>query len=268
MTLLDFKGFGESKEPDFAYGVPEYTADILNMMDSLKIKSATLVAHSFGGRVAVEIASNQKCRVDRLVLIDSAGLKPRRGIKYHFLIYLNKIAKKLGYSGLKGSNDYRVLSPRMKQTFVKVVSYNQDDKLRKISCPTAIFWGKSDKTTPKFMAKKFKAGIKDSEIFWLNGGHFAYIEDFDKFMLVLNAFLCSDNSEPSCIDNINKNTGMCEVAGGNVCSLDKAIDVDDSTCIENTIDIVDLNNGSSTDKAYDTSFADEKNTMKGGKIAT
>lgn len=188
-VCLDFAGFGDTPEPERAYFVKDYANDVLKMLEDLGIKSAVFVGHSFGGRVAIELAAHHKEVVEKLVLVDSAGCKPRRRLKYYFRVILHKTLKKLGFNGLKGSSDYRNLSPCMKETFKNVVNYFQDEDLRLIECDTAIFWGKQDKDTPSFMARKMAKRIKNSSLFWLDGGHFAYLYDSEKFFAVLSAFL-------------------------------------------------------------------------------
>lgn len=190
-TVVDFPGFGESPEPERAYTVNDYAQEIISLMDNLKIERAIFIGHSFGGRVAIELAVKFKERVISLVLIDSAGLKPRRKPSYYLRVYLHKLLKKLGFSGLKGSADYRKLSETMRGTFINAVNYDQSSLLSEIACPTAIFWGKEDRETPPYMAKKLKKGIANSEVFWLNGGHFSYSEDFETFYPILLSFLRS-----------------------------------------------------------------------------
>ena len=187
--LPDFAGFGDTPEPIFPYTVQNYAQDVIELLEELKISNAVFVGHSFGGRVAIEIAAKNPNIVKKLVLVDSAGCKPRRGLKYYFKIYLHKILRKLGKKGLKGSNDYQVLTPIMKETFKNVVNYFQDDLLKSIECPTALFWGKYDNETPPYMANRMRKHIANSWLYWLNGGHFAYIDDSFEFMAVLKSFL-------------------------------------------------------------------------------
>jgi len=189
VTLLDFSGFGKTPEPSVPMTVSDYADEVLKLMKATKIEKATIVGHSFGGRVALEIATKHSEVVDKLVLVDSAGLKPRRGIKYYFKIYAHKLRVKIGLKGLQGSNDYSKLSPVMKQTFKNIVNYNQKPHLPHINVITAIFWGRNDKETKPYMAREFHRDICGSALFWLNGGHFAYIEDSRAFMAILSAFL-------------------------------------------------------------------------------
>lgn len=189
VTVIDFPGFGKSEEPGEPYDVPRYADDVLTLLRHLGVEKADFVGHSFGGRVCLELAAKHSYIVRKLVLVDSAGLKPRRGLKYYVRVGLHKLLRKMGLKGLGGSSDYKVLSPIMRETFKRVVNYDQTPLLKDINCATAIFWGDSDTETPAYMAYKLENGIADSKIFWLSGGHFAYAEDFERFILILHAFI-------------------------------------------------------------------------------
>ncbi len=187
--LVDFAGFGESPEPEIPYTVKDYADDVKTLLDGLKIKRAVLVCHSFGGRVGIELAANSPALVQKLVLIDSAGCRPRRKPSYYLKVFTHKFLRKLGFKGLKGSADYKLLSPVMRETFKNVVNYYQDGELGRIICPTAVFWGKFDEDTPLYMAKRLQKHINGAQLYLLDGGHFAYMDDFCRFFSILTAFL-------------------------------------------------------------------------------
>ena len=189
VVALDFFGFGQSDFPPDYYDVAHYANDVAKLLERLKIENATFLGHSFGGRVAIELAVFYPQIVNRIVLIDSAGIKPRRKPSYYLKVLAHKILKKLGKSGLKGSSDYSLLSDDMKKVFVKVVNYDQKNLLEKIKCPCAVFWGKSDKETPLYMYKCFLKKIDGAQGFLLDGGHFAFVEDRYAFLLILAAYL-------------------------------------------------------------------------------
>ncbi len=188
-TLVDFHGFGQTAEPKEPMTVNDYAKAVSRLCKRLKIKSAVFIGHSFGGRVSLELAYQFAPLVEKLVLIDSAGIKPRRGFVYYFRIYLHKLLRKMKLKGLKGSKDYQNLSPVMKETLKNVVNYNQKPHLKHINVLSAIFWGIRDRQTPPYMARVFRRHLSNSALFYLNGGHFAYLEDKRKFLLVLNSFL-------------------------------------------------------------------------------
>ena len=56
-VLPDFRGFGKSAEPEFPFGVADHAADVLALADEAGAERFCLVGHSFGGRVAIEIAA-------------------------------------------------------------------------------------------------------------------------------------------------------------------------------------------------------------------
>ena len=187
--VVDFNGFGSTPEPSRPYSVGDYAGEVLSVLERENIDNAVIVGHSFGGRVAMEISAKFPDAVKGLVLVDSAGLKPKRKLTYYVKIAVHKALRKLGFKGLKGSKDYQHLSSMMKETFKKVVQYDQTYLLDDIKVPTAIFWGEKDKDTPLYMAKKLTKGIKDSSLFLLDGGHYAYVDDLEKFVSILSAFI-------------------------------------------------------------------------------
>ena len=85
---VDFPGFGDSTEPPSVWGMEQYTAIVEKLVQAEHIDNPILMGHSFGGRVGIMYASRNK--VAKLVLIDAAGVKPRRSLKYYFKIYKPK----------------------------------------------------------------------------------------------------------------------------------------------------------------------------------
>ena len=97
-------------------------------LDNFEIDNLILVGHSFGGRVAIKYTFLFENNYNdfKLCLVDSAGIKPRRGLNYYYKVYKYKFYKKFFPSSKKlskfGSSDYKKLSEIMKQTFLKVVN--------------------------------------------------------------------------------------------------------------------------------------------------
>ena len=83
---VDFPGFGKSQEPTEVWGVEEYTQIIEQLVKDEQIENPILLGHSFGGRVGILYASRNE--VDKLILVDAAGVKPRRSFKYYIKVNL------------------------------------------------------------------------------------------------------------------------------------------------------------------------------------
>lgn len=71
VTLYDLRGHGRSEMPQAGYSPALLAQDLAGLLGHLGIDSAHLLAHSFGGVVAMNFASQQPQRVRSLVLADS-----------------------------------------------------------------------------------------------------------------------------------------------------------------------------------------------------
>lgn len=192
--LVDFPPFGKSGQVIFPLSTKLYAKMIVGLIKSLKIDAVSIVAHSFGGRVAIEM-SKIGLNIDKMLLTGCAGIKKRsmvscfKIVKYKVVKFLCKIHI-LKPEILKqfGSSDYKNLNNIMKQTFNNIISYDQTKDLKKINCPVVLFWGKNDKDTPFYFTKIFKKHIKDCGVVSTNGGHFAYLQSPSLFLEVMFAF--------------------------------------------------------------------------------
>lgn len=72
---LDMPGFGESMEPPAPWCVDDYTDFVLKFIEEQGIKKATLLGHSFGGRVIIKMLSRGSLPFEplRVILVDAAG---------------------------------------------------------------------------------------------------------------------------------------------------------------------------------------------------
>lgn len=189
----DLQGFGENQGMDYPYSLDDYCDEVENYIKDNRLSRPSVVAHSFGGRIAVALASRNPRLFDKIVLTGSAGLKPKpspkRFIKKTAFRILSVFTDKSKLSAFY-SSDYNALSPVMKESFIKIVNEHLDDRLEKISNETLIIFGKNDKETPPYMAKKYKKHIKNSELKFIDGaGHFCFIDKPWKFNMEVREFL-------------------------------------------------------------------------------
>jgi lipase len=71
VTAVDLRGHGDSgREPP--WNLETHVRDLIETMDRLGIESAAVVGHSFGGRLAIELAARHPERVHRLALLEPA----------------------------------------------------------------------------------------------------------------------------------------------------------------------------------------------------
>ena len=210
ILVVDFPGHGRSSEPDSPWDVTDYMRSTLALLDALGIQKTDVMAHSFGGRVALLLASTCPERVGKMVLTGCAGLKPKqdgklsaRTRRYKRLkAWVNSpFARKLlgeeRVASLQeslvqryGSPDYRALTPSMRQTFNKVISQDLEPVLPKIQAPTLLLWGENDTATPLWMGQVMEKKIPDAGLVVLKSGdHFAYLHQYPDFKVISQRFL-------------------------------------------------------------------------------
>ena len=203
---VDFPGFGGSNEPSAVWGVEEYTSLIEDFARQEHIESPILLGHSFGGRVGILFASRNK--VHKLILVDAAGVEPRRSLRYYYKVYSYKaikhallffLGKKRGETALNsyrakvGSSDYSNASPMMRAILSKVVNEDLKSVMPKIACPTLLIWGAKDTATPLADAKIMEKLIPDAGLVSFDGvGHYSFLENPYQFAAVLKSFLSKD----------------------------------------------------------------------------
>jgi pimeloyl-ACP methyl ester carboxylesterase len=203
LIALDLPGFGESEPPPEAWDADAYARFVLAFLDELEVPRAHLVGHSHGGRVSIAIAADRPERVGRLLLVDSAGLRPKRGWQYRRRVAvakLGRVAAKLGgppgrrlqerLRARVASRDYLEASEAMRGTFRAVIAADLSDRLPRIAAPTLLVWGDRDEDTPLWMANRMEELIPDAGLVVLEGaGHYSYADSPGQFAAVARRFL-------------------------------------------------------------------------------
>ena len=200
---VDFPGFGQTPEPPAVWGVEDYTQFIEEFVRTLGIEKPALLGHSFGGRVGILYASRNA--TDRLILVDAAGVKPRRPLKYYLKVYSFKTVKWLARTFMprekaeawiakkrnkSGSSDYNNATPRMKSILSKCVNEDLTPVLPSVKAPTLLIWGENDTATPMRDARIMERLIPDTGLVSFPGcGHYSFLDNPGQFAAVLRSFL-------------------------------------------------------------------------------
>ena len=125
VTAFDFWGMGRSAPLREAWSVSDYAAHTLALLDELGISRAFLLAHSFGGRVALKLLAREPQRFPYALLTGCAGIPPRRGAGYAVRVKAYRAVRRVAPRFAEkhfGSAEYRTLSPVMKESYKKIVN--------------------------------------------------------------------------------------------------------------------------------------------------
>lgn len=209
IITLDFPGHGRSGEPPVPWGVTNFAEMVMGLLQQLQVAACDVIAHSFGGRVAIKLANLYPQLIQHLILTGAAGIrKPptaerqRRTRQYRALKQVATALGRLpGFRGIMakwidalrkkyGSADYNALTPSMRQTFVQIVNEDLTDLLSNVNAPTLLLWGDQDTETPIWMGQTMEEKIPDAALIPFEGcGHFAFLQQTDRFITISRHFI-------------------------------------------------------------------------------
>lgn len=208
VTAIDLPGFGKSQTPQTVWGTAQYAGIIKEFLQTLKIDNPILMGHSHGGRIILFLTGNRLVKARKIILIDSAGIKPKRKLKYYCKVYSFKFIKRFFKTilpkdkadicinkarGRFGSADYKSSNGIIKDIMVKVVNEDLTGLLKNIDTSTLLMWGENDKDTPLSDGKLMERLIPDAGLVVLkNAGHYSYLDRPYEFNLVVSSFLKND----------------------------------------------------------------------------
>ncbi len=215
---IDLPGFGGSQAPTTpprqtghpslnkegntaGWTVGDYVNIVAEFIGKLELKNVIVVGHSFGGRVAIKLASVNPKLVNKVVLVDSAGFAMEASKKKLAALaakIVKPVFKPKVMQGLRkkiyqtiGAEDY-VAIPELQKTFVNVTNEDLSDDMKKIQAPTLIIFGENDKETPATYGELMKFLIPKSKCLILKGtGHFSFLERPEEFVKILSDFILS-----------------------------------------------------------------------------
>lgn len=207
VIAMDMPGFGESDEPKEAWDVGRYVDFVLEFLKDFNCDKVTLLGHSFGGRVIIKLNARENLpfKIQRIILVDAAGVKPKKTLKQKTKQTAYKMTKKILMSKpvtqlcpdamenlrkKNGSADYLAASPIMRQCLVKVVNEDLTHLFPLVEVPTLLIWGRNDTATPLSDAQLMEKTMKDAGLVVLeNCGHYSFLEQQGIFNRVMASFM-------------------------------------------------------------------------------
>jgi pimeloyl-ACP methyl ester carboxylesterase len=199
VIALDLPGFGASAQPsDLTFD--DYPATVIGLMEALGVGRAHFAGNSMGGAIALLLAARTPERVDRVVILDSAGLKMKPAERPFAMQLLGSRAAGALAEGLPirrplvaailhqlFHDQTRVTEERIDETVApllrpgalssarSLLQSRLDERfvsdLRLIRAKTLVIWGRFDPWLPESQADTFVAGIPGSRKIILETGH-------------------------------------------------------------------------------------------------
>ncbi len=200
LWLLDLPGFGKSENPKKIWGMEEYAAFVSHFIKDHKIKKPAILGHSFGGSVAIKLASSSPELISKIILEGSSGIRPKSSLTNRLSKALSKLIKLLPnlfnnkqllrfWFYQKIESDY-LEAGDLTETFKKIISQDLTNDAKKISHDTLIIWGENDKTVPLKRGLTLYQLIRNSRIEVMEEtGHAPHIKNPIQFINYVTDFI-------------------------------------------------------------------------------
>jgi len=210
VIVPDQIGFGKSDKPLVNYRIRTYVDFLDQFCKQLRIERASLVGNSMGGWIAAMFAAAFPERVDKLVLVDSAGYAPSKDLDTRVLVGLNPTTRegmkvlvtKIFFNKafltdaaidqaiaarLAAGDGYTINS--ITESIIRGEDF-LDETVKTIKRPTLIVWGRQDGLTPLSDGERFNKDIAGSKLVVFDQcGHVPNVEKAGEFNAAVLKFL-------------------------------------------------------------------------------
>jgi pimeloyl-ACP methyl ester carboxylesterase len=228
----DLLGHGLSAKPQGDYSLGAYASGLRDLLSALGHERGTIVGHSLGGGVAMQMAYQFPERCERMVLVSSGGL----GREVHFLLRAatlpgaefvlpvlaaarvvdtgNALGAFLGRFGLRAGADLEEMwrgfaslgDVGARNAFIHTLRgliepggqrVNATDRLYLAQrMPTLLMWGERDPIIPMRHGRAASEQIPGARFeTFPDAGHFPYRDEPRRFVKLLSDFI--DTTEPA-----------------------------------------------------------------------
>jgi pimeloyl-ACP methyl ester carboxylesterase len=210
----DIVGFGTTERPeDIVYSLRTWTDHVWAFMDAHGIDKARIVGNSLGGRIALQMATDQPDRIAKMVLMGTpgVGMTPTEGLaalrayepshkamrellRNYFAVdpamITDELVKIRYEASIAGGafEAYRAMffDPRHAGTELGIT----ENEVRAIATPTLLIHGREDKVVPLQVSVAMLRLLPNADLHVFSAcGHWTQIERADEFSAVVTDYL-------------------------------------------------------------------------------
>ncbi len=209
----DLIGHGESDKPLLNYRAETFADFLIGFLDVLHIERATFVGQSLGGWSITLIALQQPQRVERFVLVDSAGFADQKlpACLNPATLEQSREVVQYVFATAKFTNDVALPAEILKARvthgdgytiarFLESAKRNEDTldgRLSSLHVPTLVVWGEQDRLIPLAIGKRFAQEIAGARLQIIpNCGHDVQLERPEPLNQALLAFFAEPAKSP------------------------------------------------------------------------
>ena len=212
----DMVGFGYSDRPeDVEYGLQTWADQTVGFIKSMGIEKTHLIGNSFGGAIALRIATQHPERIDKLVLMGSMGVpfpitegldavwgyepsfENMRKVLDYFAYSRELVNDELAQVRYEGSTQpgfqeaFSAMFPAPRQRWVEAMC-TPEDEIRKLPHRALIVHGREDQVIPVQTSLRLMELLDNGDLsVYSHCGHWSMIERTADFNRALTEFFSS-----------------------------------------------------------------------------
>ncbi len=228
VVALDLMGAGRTDKPAVSYSAANLARFLNNFLETQGVQRASLIGSSLGGAVSLQFAIRYREKLDKLVLVSSAGLGREVALALR-LSTLPLVGEMLSRPSRKGTarllklyvRDPAIITaeildmsfalislPGAHKAWLSTLRDNATlrgqrvdllrfvlDNFRSITAPTLVVWGREDAIFPLAHAYVAERGIPNARLAVFDScGHLPMLECAAAFNAVVSEFLRKDQT--------------------------------------------------------------------------
>lgn len=215
---VDLPPFGQSgKTNRYTYSFRNFADSLVQLLEGKGIKHFSIIAHSMGGQVSLQLINAYPDLVERAVLLAGSGYEPSFPKKMKMLSYLPFFSFGVkGYlqrSGIEKNlrnvvHDQTMIDDEMRQGYLDPFMKSHDifralgrmlrdkegdlssEELHSIHTPCLLVWGRYDKVVPLDIGKRLHEDLPNSKLIVMeNTGHLLPEEKPEEVYHLIKGFL-------------------------------------------------------------------------------
>lgn len=212
----DHPGFNGSEDHPEIDTVHDLAFFYLDVLDALELETVAVMGTSLGGWIGADLATIEPARVDRLVLVDAAGVRCEVAghqvpdtftldpVEIAELMWATEEARTDAVAQARSLEEDPVLFERYLRNRIATAHlgwnpYLHDPKLvtrlHRVRCPVLIVWGAQDRLLPPDYAHRWAELLPHARLsFVADAGHLPLVEQPAAFLDAVRGFLAEERN--------------------------------------------------------------------------
>lgn len=212
VIIPDLIGFGYSDKPLIEYTIDFFVRFLEQFFEKLQIQNPIIIGSSFGGQLILEFSLKNKDFFEKIILVSPAGTlqRPTYVLSQYIFSGLYPTLENVeqAFEMMANNTDYKVDNfivkdfmnrmklPNAKYSLISTLlamrkEQTLQDRLKEISIPTLVIWGRNDTTIPVENIDSFKQMTLVKTHIMEGCGHTPYVEKPVEFYKIIERFIDS-----------------------------------------------------------------------------